>query len=92
MPASTATGVFRGICGSERVPNTPRERTTFGGMDPTMTKRLQERQKENSRLEKLVALQAPDMLILDLPPVQCRHVIRLHQHLAARRHVPPTGP
>ena len=41
-----------------------RWRTKFGGMDPKMAKQLQELQKENSRLEKLVADQALDMLIL----------------------------
>ncbi len=35
-----------------------------GGMDPKMAKQLQELQKENSRLKKLVADQALDMLIL----------------------------
>ena len=39
-------------------------RTKFGGMDPKMAKQLQELQKENSRLKKLVADQALDMLIL----------------------------
>jgi hypothetical protein len=33
-------------------------------MDPKMAKQLQELQKENSRLKKLVADQALDMLIL----------------------------
>jgi putative transposase len=41
-----------------------RWRTKFGGMDPKMAKQLQELQKENSRLRKLVADQALDMLIL----------------------------
>jgi transposase-like protein len=41
-----------------------RWRTKFGGMDPKMAKQLQELQKENSRLKKLVADQALDMLIL----------------------------
>ncbi len=35
-----------------------------GGMDPKMAKQLQELQKESSRLKKLVADQALDMLIL----------------------------
>ena len=35
-----------------------------GGMDPKMAKQLPELQKENSRLKKLVADQALDMLIL----------------------------
>jgi len=42
-----------------------RWRTKFGGMDPKMAKQLQELQKENSRLKKLVADQALDMLILN---------------------------
>jgi putative transposase len=41
-----------------------RWRTKFGGMDPKMAKQLQELRKENSRLKKLVADQALDMLIL----------------------------
>jgi hypothetical protein len=41
-----------------------RWRTKFGGMDPKMAKQLQELQKENSRLKRLVAGQALDMLIL----------------------------
>ena len=41
-----------------------RWRTKFGGMDPKMAKQLQELQKENSRLKRLVADQALDMLIL----------------------------
>jgi putative transposase len=41
-----------------------RWRTKFGGMDRKMAKQLQELQKENSRLKKLVADQALDMLIL----------------------------
>jgi putative transposase len=41
-----------------------RWRMKFGGMDPMMAKQLQELQKENSRLKKLVADQALDMLIL----------------------------
>jgi transposase-like protein len=41
-----------------------RWRTKFSGMDPRMAKQLQELQKENSRLKKLVADQALDMLIL----------------------------
>jgi len=41
-----------------------RWRTKFGGMDSKMAKQLQELQKENSRLKKLVADQALDMLIL----------------------------
>jgi len=41
-----------------------RWRTKYGGMDPKMAKQLQELQKENSRLKKLVADQALDMLIL----------------------------
>ena len=35
-----------------------RWRTEYGGMDPQMTKQLQELQKENSRLKRLVADQA----------------------------------
>jgi putative transposase len=42
-----------------------RWRTKFGGMDPRMAKQLQEFQKENPRLKKLVADQALDMLILE---------------------------
>jgi putative transposase len=41
-----------------------RWRTEYGGMDPKMAKQLQVLQKENSRLKKLVADQALDMLIL----------------------------
>ena len=41
-----------------------RWRMKFSGMDPKMAKQLQELQKENSRLKKLVADQALDMLIL----------------------------
>ncbi len=36
-----------------------RWRTKYGGMDPKMAKQLQELQKGNSRLKKLVADQAP---------------------------------
>jgi len=39
-------------------------RTKYGGMDPKVAKQLQELQKENSRLKKVVADQALDMLIL----------------------------
>ena len=41
-----------------------RWRTKYGGMNPKMAKQLQELQKENSRLNKLVADQALDMLIV----------------------------
>ena len=41
-----------------------RWRTKYGGMDPQMAKQLKELEKENSRLKKLVANQALDMLIL----------------------------
>jgi len=41
-----------------------RWRTKYGGLDPQMARQLQELQKENSRLKKLVADQALDMLIL----------------------------
>ena len=41
-----------------------RWRTKYGGMDPQMAKQLKELEKENSRLKKLVADQALDMLIL----------------------------
>jgi transposase-like protein len=41
-----------------------RWRTKYGGMDPQMAKQLQELQRENARLKKLVADQALDMLIL----------------------------
>jgi len=41
-----------------------RWRTKLGGMDPKMAKQLQELQKENLRLKKLVAHQALDMLLL----------------------------
>jgi len=41
-----------------------RWRTKYGGMDPQMAKQLQELQKENARLKRLVADQALDMLIL----------------------------
>ena len=41
-----------------------RWRTKYGGMDPQMAKQLKELEKENSRLKRLVADQALDMLIL----------------------------
>lgn len=41
-----------------------RWRTKYGGMEPKMAKQLQELQKENARLKRLVADQALDMLIL----------------------------
>ena len=41
-----------------------RWRTKYGGMDPQMAKQLKELEKENSRLKRLVANQALDMLIL----------------------------
>ena len=41
-----------------------RWRTKYGGMDPLMAKQMKELEKENSRLKKLVADQALDMLIL----------------------------
>ena len=41
-----------------------RWRTKYGGMDPQMAKQMQELQKENARLKRLVADQALDMLIL----------------------------
>jgi putative transposase len=41
-----------------------RWRTKYGGMDPQMAKQLKELEKENSRLKRLVAEQALDMLIL----------------------------
>jgi putative transposase len=41
-----------------------RGRTKYGGIDPKMAKQLQELQRENSRLKKIVADQALDMLIL----------------------------
>ena len=41
-----------------------RWRTKYGRKDPKMAKQLQELQKENSRLKKIVADQALDMLIL----------------------------
>jgi len=41
-----------------------RWRTKYGGMDPQMARQLQELQKENARLKRLVADQALDMLIL----------------------------
>ena len=41
-----------------------RWRTKYGGMDPQMAKQMQELQKENGRLKRLVADQALDMLIL----------------------------
>ena len=37
-----------------------RWRTKYGGMDPQMAKQLQELQKENARLKRLVADQALD--------------------------------
>ncbi len=50
-----------------------RWRTKFGGMDPKMAKQLQERQKENSRLKKLVTEQAawrPKVAEVDRPGAQ----------------------
>jgi transposase-like protein len=41
-----------------------RWRTKYGGMGRKMAKQLQELQKENTRLKRLVADQALDMLIL----------------------------
>ena len=41
-----------------------RWRTKYGGMDPQMAKQLQELQKENARLKRLVADQALDNQIL----------------------------
>ncbi|MCE9591427.1 MAG: transposase [Planctomycetes bacterium] len=41
-----------------------RWRTKYGGMDPQMARQMQELQKENARLKRLVADQALDMLIL----------------------------
>ncbi|MCE9591169.1 MAG: transposase [Planctomycetes bacterium] len=41
-----------------------RWRTKYGGMDPQMARQMQEPQKENARLKRLVADQALDMLIL----------------------------
>jgi transposase-like protein len=41
-----------------------RWRQKYGGMDPKMARQLKELEKENTRLKKLVADQALDMLIL----------------------------
>lgn len=41
-----------------------RWRTKYGGMDPQMAKYLKDLERENTRLKKLVADQALDMLIL----------------------------
>lgn len=41
-----------------------RWRTKYGGMEPKMAKQLQDLQRENARLKRLVADQALDMLIL----------------------------
>ena len=41
-----------------------RWRTKYGGMDPQMAKQLRELERENTRLKRLVADQALDMLIL----------------------------
>lgn len=41
-----------------------RWRTKYGGMDPQMARHLKELEKQNTRLKKLVADQALDMLIL----------------------------
>ncbi len=41
-----------------------RWRTKYGGMDPQMARQLQELQKENARLKRLVAEQALDNQIL----------------------------
>ena len=41
-----------------------RWRTKYGGMDPQMAKQLRELEKENTRLKKLVADQALDIVIL----------------------------
>ena len=42
-----------------------RWRTKYGGMDPQMARHLKELEKQNTRLKKLVADQALDMLILN---------------------------
>ena len=41
-----------------------RWRTKYGGMDPQMARQLQELQKENARLKRLVADQALDIQML----------------------------
>ena len=41
-----------------------RWRTKYGSMEPKMARQVQELQKENARLKRLVADQALDMLIL----------------------------
>ncbi len=41
-----------------------RWRTKYGSMEPKLAKQLQELQKENARLKRLVAEQALDMQIL----------------------------
>ncbi len=72
-----------------------RWRTKFGGTDPKMAKQLQQLQMENSRLKKLVADQALDMLILKeaarpracVPEVNCRA-----PSVAAGRWNPSGGP
>ena len=45
-------------------PGFRRWRTKYGGMDPQMARQLQELQKENARLKRLVADQALDNQIL----------------------------
>ena len=62
-----------------------RWRTKFGGMDPKMAKQLQELQKENSRLKKLVADQALDMLILLSETFSCPKVRRTDSTVRRRR-------
>jgi putative transposase len=47
-----------------------RWRTKYGGMDPQMARQLQELQKENTRLKRLVADHALDNQICGRPPAQ----------------------
>ena len=65
----------RGLGKGEKVPEVCKQlgiseqtyyrwRTKYGGMDPQMARQLQELQKENARLKRLVADQALDNQIL----------------------------
>jgi len=47
-----------------------RWRTKYGGMDPQMARQLQELQKENARLKRLVAGQALEIRFFGRPPAQ----------------------
>ena len=51
-----------------------RWRTKYGGMDPQMARQLQELQKENARLKRLVADQALDNQIIEYLVHRCPRV------------------